>query len=478
MNTTRGEQSPTPTETNGTMRFAMSSIRPALVVLVTMWFGAVAAPASAQEWLADRKRAEGPGIRIGDFELHPGIGVEVGYDSNVFLSDGEGGFPITDSAILRVTPHLLFSSLGAQRREEGEAREGDGERRPALEFRGGLSASYYSFFAVEARNNLAADADLNLIILPERPFTIALHERFGRTVRPFTEQTGSGVGDGRVMWGRNENDAGIELSFGTPGRILSGRVGYSLIYQFFDGDQFAFGNFLEHRFTAGAAFRFLPRTAFVYDLDGRYRTYNGGATASTLVADGFILRNRVGVNGALSQRFSFTLMVGHAAGWFASRDDVDAFVAQGELRWQVVPNLRLGLGYDRDVRASFIGNYVRTDRGYLNAQLLLGGSFLLGADASVAAVGFGIPVGPDGMTPIGGRNGDVREPERSDLRLVFGLFGEYRLTNWLGLNATLRYTSAITDYRYLVDSGMPGMPIIDPAAFAKFEGWLGVRAFY
>jgi hypothetical protein len=82
------------------------------------------------------------------------------------------------------------------------------------------------------------------------------------------------------------------------------------------------------------------------------------------------------------------------------------------------------------------------------------------------------------MTPIGGRNGDVREPERSDLRLVFGLFGEYRLTNWLGLNATLRYTSAITDYRYLVDSGMPGMPIIDPAAFAKFEGWLGVRAFY
>jgi hypothetical protein len=341
-----------------------------------------------------------------------------------------------------------------------------------------VSASYYAFLEAAVRNNLAADADLNLVILPERPLTITVHERFGRTVRPFTEQTGSGVGDGRVRYGRNENDVGVEFSFGTPGRVLSGRAGYALIYSFFDGSEFSFGNYLEHRPTAGAAFRFLPRTAFVYDLEGRYRTYAGGAAASTLVTDGFILRNRLGINGAVSQRFSFTAMLGHVAGWFSVREDVDTVVGQAEMRWLVSPTLKLGLGFDRDVRASFIGNYLITNRGYLNAQLLLGGVFLLGGDASVAAVDFGVPVAADGVTPLGNRRDDASDPTRSDLRLVFGLFGEYRFTNWLAVNATLRYTSVITDYRYLLSSGTPGMPIPDPAGFNKFEGWLGVRAFY
>ena len=41
--------------------------------------------ALAQEWLKDRRYEEGAGIRTGDLELHPGIGGEVGYDSNYFL---------------------------------------------------------------------------------------------------------------------------------------------------------------------------------------------------------------------------------------------------------------------------------------------------------------------------------------------------------------------------------------------------------
>ena len=38
-------------------------------------------------WLADRDSTQGPGFRVGDLELHPGIGVEVGYDSNLYYSD-------------------------------------------------------------------------------------------------------------------------------------------------------------------------------------------------------------------------------------------------------------------------------------------------------------------------------------------------------------------------------------------------------
>ena len=38
--------------------------------------------ASAQAWLQDRRVLEGEGLRSGDFEFHPGIGAQLGYDSN------------------------------------------------------------------------------------------------------------------------------------------------------------------------------------------------------------------------------------------------------------------------------------------------------------------------------------------------------------------------------------------------------------
>ncbi|MDW8362679.1 MAG: hypothetical protein RMK74_09775, partial [Myxococcales bacterium] len=58
------------------------------------------ADVSAQGWLEDRRRAEGIGIRVGDLELHPGIGAEVGYDSNVFLQSDTP----ESSLIARISP--------------------------------------------------------------------------------------------------------------------------------------------------------------------------------------------------------------------------------------------------------------------------------------------------------------------------------------------------------------------------------------
>src|SRR4051812_23409192 len=69
--------------------------------------------AHAQGWLGDPRIAEGPGIRTGDLELHPGIGGEVGYDSNWFLRSSTSGAnivngapnnPPADAAVFRITP--------------------------------------------------------------------------------------------------------------------------------------------------------------------------------------------------------------------------------------------------------------------------------------------------------------------------------------------------------------------------------------
>jgi hypothetical protein len=108
--------------------------------------------------------------------------------------------------------------------------------------------------------------------------------------------------------------------------------------------------------------------------------------------------------------------------------------------------------------------------------LLLGGSFLVGAEASLGLISFGTPIAADGRTALGS-NPDG-STDRSDIRVSASAFAEYRITNWLGINATARFTGDYTDYRYLVSDIIGAPPVIDPAGYDKFEGWLGVRAFY
>ena len=49
------------------------------------------AEAAAQAWLEDRAYAEGMGIKAGEWELHPGVAGEFGYDSNFFQRAGVDG---------------------------------------------------------------------------------------------------------------------------------------------------------------------------------------------------------------------------------------------------------------------------------------------------------------------------------------------------------------------------------------------------
>src|SRR5690606_6838709 len=111
--------------------------------------------ALAQGWLADRRFTEGPGIRTGDLELHPGIGGEVGYDSNWFLrshtegpnvANGPPALEPREAAVFRLTPSFYVSTLGKQRLDTY------GLTRPeprTLAFRGGVSATGRAFIGEE-----------------------------------------------------------------------------------------------------------------------------------------------------------------------------------------------------------------------------------------------------------------------------------------------------------------------------------------
>jgi hypothetical protein len=418
--------------------------------------------------LGDRDRTEGPGIRVGDLELHPGIGVELGYDSNIFYSAQDE----VDAAILRITPHFNVSTLGAERTEEGEASdEGEESHPPTVNFRAGVSASYHIFFSDRVRDNLSADADVRLTVLPERPFSFTLYNTFGRSIRPFTEYAGDDAGD-PIDYAHIRNDAGVQFDFGTDGGVFKANVGYGLEVDLFEGEVFDYANNLTHRIDAGAAWKFFPNTALLYDFRLSFGDYiNTDEASAVLRPTSTRVRSRLGVNGSITKTISLTAMVGYTAGFYDVGDEFESVSAQAEFRWLASTTTRFSLGYDGDYYPAYSGTFARRDRGYVGFQTMIAGSFLLGAEAGAAYVSFG-PQLDEGGAPLGVGG----TTDRSDVTLDASLFGEYRFTDWLGVNANLAYTGNFTDFEYVRNIDM--MLIPDAAEFQKFEAWLGVRAFY
>jgi hypothetical protein len=454
----------------------------ACFVLVASIFGATGA-ARAQGWLADRQRTEGPGIRLGDFELHPGIGVELGYDSNVYYTadNPAPGLPQrVESAILRVTPHLLVSTEGAQRQAEGES-SGQTAALPDVTFRGGLWASYYEFFADERRRNLSLDAGIRVNFLPGRAVSFSIYDDFSRSIRPFVEN----FLDNSTA--RDQNSAGLDVTFSTHGNVFQVRTGYRFQLDYFEGASFQYGNNGTHTITLQETFRFLPQTGIVHDTQVAYRDYfNPDVSPVSEVHDGLTVTSRLGINGAITPEISLLAMFGYSAGWFFSDlpgydQDYDSVVAQAQLAWAITQGVQLSIGYTRTFVPSFIGNYSSQDRGYAQFQMLFGGSFLLGIGAGVAYVDFGQVIGAPSPTcpnpcALGVNAAGVDTFERTDVRVDASLFAEYRFTDWLGVNGTVSYLGDFTDFRYKV--APLGSGVFDPAGYNKFEAWFGVRVFY
>ncbi|MCA9582963.1 MAG: hypothetical protein KC416_14285, partial [Myxococcales bacterium] len=237
------------------------SLRSKLLVFSTFALQLVlgASVAEAQGWLADRSRAEGPGFRLGNFELHPGLGAEVGYDSNVILSD-DTNRPERSSGILRITPHLFLSTIGPQRLEE--ARDGGEVALPTFDLRTGLSGSLYHYLASNAGNsNMSADADVAATILPERPFSVTVSGNFSRTIQPFTEA--GAIGND---YARDQASAGARFQLQTKGGVLKGTAGYRFGADLFEGATFRFADNFDHTITTTSAWRFLPNTALLWDV--------------------------------------------------------------------------------------------------------------------------------------------------------------------------------------------------------------------
>lgn len=434
----------------------------AVAAACAAWSGG--ATAEAQGWLSDRSTIAGPGFRVGNLVIHPGLGIEAGYDTNLFRQSEN----VRASGILRVTAHAFLETLRPSQTQDGVAdgatSDGNGRR---VYFRFGGAASYNNFFIDNARDDVAVDGDFLLTFNPDGRYQLTLENNYNRTVRPFTDAPDESTA---ARFARHTNVARIEGVFASPGRVFQGTVNYRLIADLFEDQLFDYANSLTHVPSLQFSYRFLPRTAVIASTEAQYRTYPNGDLAPTQLPSGVVLRSRAGLNGALTSTVSFAVTAGYTAGFYDSLDDFDNANVRAEVRWTPRQSLGFTTGYERSFQPSFLGNYVRQDAIYASARILAFGSFLSNLTARVSFEETGLALAADG-TALG------TQERREDIRFLLSWYAEYRFTNWLALTAAANLRVDSTDFEFL-DSGT-AVTFPDPGGgYVAFDVFGGLRVFY
>lgn len=443
-------------------------------------FGA-AAEASAQDqiWLKDRRYTEGAGIRVGNFELHPGVAAEVGYDTN-YLRSSDANNP-AGSIRLRVTPSLSLSTLGPQRTEGTQ-----NAPPPDVEFRTTAALTYNEFFgvsgdpglqtALSAQRNISGNLDLNLNIRPRQEWSGTVYAGVGRSVQP-NEQGAFDSFQG--AFDRILVRAGAELAW-TPGAgLLDWRLGYRFGGTIFEQAVVGGLTNLDHTIQTRGRWRFLPRTALLYD--ARFGIINyvnsaGGTGGGFQKSGSHPLRVQLGVNGLITPSFGVLVMGGWGASFYepvGERNDFDSFIGQAELKWFLTPNSgpnptgastsqsSLSVGFLRDFQDSFIGTYVERDRAYANFSYFFGGTVLIVVDGGV---------GPMIYPDLQAGNGSPQDQASwTDIRYDVSVFGEYRIKDYFGINALLRYSGNASETTFAIEGQS------DSLQWQSFEAYLGAR---
>jgi hypothetical protein len=455
-----------------------------VLVATTLVGVTVALSASAQDqqpYLKDRRYSEGIGIRAGDLELHPGVEGQVGYDSNYFQRSGDvtatDDEPVIGAYRFMLTPSFSLSTLGPQRLAPDQ-----GNAAPqSLTFNAQAYASLNALVATDSKfskevsdqDNVDAGANLALDILPKAPFGADLYGDFVRLVQP------SNTPDTRAAYNRDSFKGGAGVTWRPGGGLFEWRLGYELQYNYFEKAIFQEYNNTQNQVNTRGSWRFLPRTAFLYDASLGFINYTHQPTTQ----DGSEpVRARVGLNGLITDHFGFLGMIG----WGATFEDTtnhqpqnfDSLIAQAELKWYILPKPSLdpteatvglssvAIGYARDFNNSYFGDYYQADRGYLTFSYFVGGRVLLSLTGGVSHITYPAAYYLNGTQEFGGFG-----ENRGDATL----FSEYRFSDIVGVNLTLRYSSDLDHNRVPLN---PAATQVDDLYFQRFEAYLGVRAFW
>ncbi len=382
------------------------------------------------------------GIKIGDGRLHPYLDLEGRYDSAVV-----GTVPLLQPDIaVRFRPGLRFELLG-----NDNVVNFNGNAEYVL-YTGALSpaARGVSHF----QTDIALDAALNKTGAIEFQFGDQL-VRSDRNNNPvFTIGVLSLYNNLRVAVPIHPGGGALEFSpkaawsvelfepliAGNPGGCPVGNPACQ-------SSLASTLNYSNLNVGLGARWRFLPKTAVVFDGGVDYRTYFNGNAATRPAT---LMKLQAGLAGLISSKISVLLLAGYGRDFISSGQ---TFIAQAELGVLLSEATTFKVGYVRTLQPVPVYGIFGDDRGYLEAKTAFGRFSLTGSAAF------------DYLTFYGG--GTAATPQRQDSIFTLGVRPAVAIFSWfsvsLAYNLNLRLSNATT---------LPG------SSFTRHEVILGLSFTY
>jgi hypothetical protein len=442
--------------------------------------------AFAQGWLADRRYTQGAGIRTGDVELHPGIGGEVGYDSNWYLRSNTEGpniingapfRPVRDAAVFRITPSFYVSTLSGQRAE------GAGNR--FFQFRFGVSATARFFIGKELENqhNVSLSSDGRVDLNSGSPIAAGIYAAYSRLVQPSVQS------DPNLSFTRDDVKAGAEMVLMPGGGTFDLRTGYEIDASLYEQSNGAPFNSILHQVFLKDRWKFRPRTAVFSEASLGWLNYPNASRSVFQLNDGTPLKTRAGITGLVTNWLGLTGAAGYGASFFkngfrGSTSQYDSFTLQADATFYMGGNTgndlpgeqtlllsTINVGVARDFQRSLLGNFYISDRAYAKLVYWFGSRVL--ADVHIIGERLDYPEVFYNPAAIGST------PAFTNYRLIGGIFAEYRFSDQFGMNTTVDYTQQFSNTQLKAGS-VPGStaPGVFDQNYNRLQAFLGFRYFY
>ncbi|HEX7601258.1 MAG TPA: hypothetical protein VF316_06615, partial [Polyangiaceae bacterium] len=227
--------------------------------------------------------------------------------------------------------------------------------------------------------------------------------------------------------------------------------------------------------------------AFIYDGSFAFNSYTLASQAFNALTDSTPLRSKLGLSGLISPRFSLLAMVGYGGSFMNTTanpqlQQYNSVIGQLEAKFFLTANpgaeapsastlsiSSISIGYNRDFAGSFLGTYYGSDRGYAKFQYFFGGRALVALEGGVGALEYPYIFKNGSAAPIAA--------PFTNIGIDGTLFAEYRFSNTLGLNTTLRYTQEISSTQLPATGPSGGGSFVYDMSYHRFDAYLGFRWF-
>lgn len=296
----------------------------------------------AQNAVANPKGPQPPGILLGNVALHPGAQLDIGYNSNKGHGDGTRTNDVLGDGYINV---------GATFRTELTNFDD-------YSWQSNFNFFWQQFFgAGKARTEGGAivRAATSADIFKTRILRITPQFSYAFVDQPEDENLRQDFRNHFVSLG-----SGFLIQPG-EGKIFSQKIAYNL-NSFIYPSRSEY-SYLDHRFELLTKWYFLPVSSLTLLLEQRVIHYlNSSDSESEPRSLGAPFRVKLGLQGLLLSRLSYTLGLGYSYAYYKDALSEHMFIMQADLGYSFTDSIKLSVGYKKDHENSNTGTYYKFHR--------------------------------------------------------------------------------------------------------------------